>query len=96
MLNLLKNLSAVVPSENDKAYQMLKSAEIRFRIYNYKDQAEDIKAFLAKVGNMGVVIRDDAGKNMFLRPVKKRFLTLQHLTFTLPPTMIPKRLSFLS
>ena len=39
----------VVPSENDKAYQMLKSAEIRFREYNYKDQAEDIKAFLAKV-----------------------------------------------
>ena len=56
----------VVPSENDKAYQMLKSAEIRFREYNYKDQAEDIKAFLAKVGNMGVVIRDDAGKKYVL------------------------------
>lgn len=61
----------VIPSENDKAYQMLKSAEIRFREYNYKDQAEDIKAFLAKVGNMGVVIRDDAGKKYVLTSGEK-------------------------
>ncbi len=61
----------VVPSESDPVYKILKSAEKRFEEFKYVDEASRIPSFLAQVGNMGVVIRGDDGKNYVLTSGEK-------------------------
>ena len=56
----------ISPSENDSVYKMLKDAEADFSSRKRSEEVSVIKNFLSGEGNMGIVVRDAAGKKYVL------------------------------